>query len=148
MGGVEANCRAEFRFATCTARVQLSRDWARPNIYLFEGDAGRLTWTVNEADVLKLSLGGTGLDATLKLHTQHQDASRRVESTFEDYFTLQIVAMAGAIRNRNPPPVPARAGRDVLALIDQCYRERQQIVLPWLNFAEQSKAAHLAGAMP
>jgi predicted dehydrogenase len=148
MGGVEANCRAEFRFATCTARVRLSRDWARPNIYRFEGDAGRITWTVNDTDVLKLSLGGTGLEATLKLHAQDQRRFKQVEPSFEDCFTLQIAAMAGAIRDRNPPPVPARAGGDVLALIDRCYRERQQIVLPWLNFAEQAKAANLAGAMP
>jgi predicted dehydrogenase len=147
MGGVEANCRAELRFPPCTARVQLSRDWARPNIYRFEGDAGQLTWSVNETDLLELGLR-TGLNATLKLYTQRQDTAGRVELTFEDCFTLQIAAMAGAIRDRKPLPVAARAGRNVLALVERCYRERQQLVLPWLNPAEQAKAAQLAGVAP
>jgi myo-inositol 2-dehydrogenase / D-chiro-inositol 1-dehydrogenase len=147
MGGVEANCRAELQFPTCTARVQLSRDWARPNIYQFEGDAGRLTWSVNDTDCLELSLR-TGLYATLKLRTLDQEIARQLELTFEDCFTLQLAAMAGAIRGGDPPPVPARAGRDVLALINRCYHERQQIVLPWLNPAEQDKAARLAGVTP
>ena len=147
MGGVEANCRAELRFATCTARVQLSRDWARPNIYRFEGDAGQLTWSVNDTDLLELS-SRTGLNATLKFRTLDQKTVGQLDLTFEDCFALQIAAMAGAIRDRKPPPVAAQAARDVLALIERCYRERQQLVLPWFNPAEQAKATQLAGAVP
>jgi predicted dehydrogenase len=147
MGGVEANCRVELLFPTCTARVQLSRDWPRPNIYQFEGDAGRLTWSVNDTDLLKLCLR-TGLYATIKVRTLDPEIARQLELTFEDCFALQLAAMAGAIRGRDPPPVSARAGRDVLVLIDRCYRERQQIVLPWLNPTEQGNAARLARVTP
>lgn len=147
MGGVEANCRAELRFATCRAGVQLSRDWARPNIYRFEGDVGQLTWNANDTDLLELSLR-TGLNAVLKLRTRDQKIAGQLGGTFEDCFTLQIAAMVGAIRDRQLPPVAAQAGRDVLALVERCYRERQQLVLPWFNPAEQAKAAQLAGAVP
>ena len=146
MGGVEANCRAELRFPTCTARVQLSRDWGRPNIYQFVGDAGQLIWRVNDTDLLELGLR-TGINATLKLRTLDQKTAGQLELTFEDCFTLQIAAMVGAIRDRKPPPVTAQAARDVLALVERCYRERQQLVLPWFNPAEQAKATQLAGAV-
>jgi predicted dehydrogenase len=141
MGGVEANCLVRLRFSTCTARIRLSRDWARPNTYRFDGDGGWLIWAVNDPEMLELSLAGLSIDALLKL----RNGAEGMASSFEDCFTLQIAEIVSAIRDGRPPAVPARAGRDVLALIDQCYRLRRPSVLPWLSPKEQTRAASLAG---
>jgi predicted dehydrogenase len=144
MGGVEANCLVQLSFSTCTARIRLSRDWARPNIYRFDGDRGWLVWAVNDPDILELGMAGLSVDALLKLRNGAEGRS----GSFEDCFTLQIAEIASAIRDGRPPAVSARAGRDVLALIEQCYRLRRPSVLPWLSPGEQGRAASLAGGKP
>jgi predicted dehydrogenase len=142
VGGVEANCQAELRYPHCTALVRLSRDWGRPNLYRLEGDCGSLTWEVNEPDKFDLVLAGNRMTVGLERQVKGDSWS----GGLEDCFTWQLEDMIEAVRNRRSPYVPAIAGRNVVALVEQCYRQRHQTALPWFSPAEHQRVEHIIGA--
>lgn len=118
-GGVEANARVELDFAGVRANARLSRDWARPNRFVFNGASGAIAWTPYETDRLELRLDG-------------QTAALILEGAgeFQDAFTAQLrAAIAGpASVGRGQTP-----GVEALRLIDLCYARRQPMAEPWID---------------
>jgi predicted dehydrogenase len=128
MGGVEANCLVRLNFGGFDATVRLSRDWARPNIYRLEGERGTISWTVNETQIVEIALNGCRT-AGLASFTNADSRSR----DFVDAFCDQILNLVGAVRNGAPVSESARAGRNVLARIEECYTSRKRMDMPWLG---------------
>lgn len=60
MGGIEANCLVRLSYDETDVRVRLSRDWARPNRYHFEGDRGWIGWTVGDTETIEVGFTGAG----------------------------------------------------------------------------------------
>ena len=149
MGGVEANCRLRLTFAPgFSGEVRLSRDWALPNRYVIQGTKGWLGWEVNEADGLVLGFAGTGVALNARLHADHWAAGTPslggALATFEQSFIHQLTNVVAAIRGAAPLAVPAAEALPSLAVIEDCYRRRTPMAMPWLGAAEAVRAAELA----
>ena len=134
MGGVEANCRIGLRFGGTPVNVRLSRDWERPNRYLFKGNEGWVSWTPWEPNRVELGLGGSGVQGALALHASAPGATTALGAPapdFPDAFTAHLRAAVDGLGS--PEPATAQSlGLHALELIDQCYARRTAIEAPWL----------------
>lgn len=139
MGGIEANCRLRCRFGSgATGSVRLSRDCELANRYLLTGTRGSVSWTVNEADRLELSLGGArqSLNAQLEI-------GQRPAANFEQSFIDQILNVLAATRGEEPLAVPGAEALPSLRLIERCYAGRSIMRMGWLDAREAERAASL-----
>ena len=141
MGGVEADCRIDLAFGEVDCRLHLSRTWARPNRYEFQGTKGRMAWTVNEADRIELEISGSpyALDAALR-------EGGRPAATFRQSFLEQLRCAALAAAGGSGEVVSGAQALAGLRLVDRCYRQRRRIAMGWLGEDEQRAAARLSGA--
>jgi predicted dehydrogenase len=145
LGGVEANCRLQLEFAASfSGEVKLSRDWNYANRYVIEGTKGWLSWDVNEAD--NVNMGLTGSSFVLHSHLHHcGDYHQPAQSTgpavnFQQSFIRQLLNVAAATQGLEPLAVNAEEGLLSLKLIDNCYRQRTLMPLPWLSEQEWQHA--------
>ena len=144
MGGVEANCRICLSYEGFAGEVRLSRDWYRPNRYVFEGTAGTLAWTVPEADRLDLTWHDTGYLSELILHDavpEYPLRPGRPANNFEQSFVEQIRHAIAAARGARSSIVDGAEALASLRLIEHCYRHRKLLPLHWMGEAEL-RAAH------
>ncbi|MFK7943547.1 MAG: Gfo/Idh/MocA family protein [Paracoccaceae bacterium] len=139
MGGVEANALLRLRCAGADVQMRLSRDWARPNRVTIQGDLGSITWEINEPLTLELEMRGSppGL-ITL-------DDGSGGNTSFVSTYAAQIRDVIDALRSGHAPAVPGTVGRNVCALIEECYRNRKSLEMPWFSIDEQSRAVSLTG---
>jgi predicted dehydrogenase len=144
MGGVEANCRIELDYAGFTGEIRLSRDWDRPNRYVFQGSQGWLSWVVNEADAVDIGFPETGYAAAARLHDVAWENETPVAggaaANFHQCFVEQLRNVLAFMRGDTAPVV---SGADVLEsvrLVEHCYRHRTPMPMPWLDDGEQRNA--------
>jgi predicted dehydrogenase len=149
MGGVEANCRIRIRFARGFAgEIRLSRDWPMRSRYLIEGKNGWLGWEVNEADRVEVGLQGSryALKAQLIENRDARSASRRPAANFHRSFIDQLRNIVATMRGDEQLRASGNEGLHSLRLIEDCYRQRRLISMPWLGEAEERRARELATA--
>jgi myo-inositol 2-dehydrogenase / D-chiro-inositol 1-dehydrogenase len=139
MGGVEANCAVRLRYPRFEANVRLSRDCKLPNRYSIEGENGRITWDIHETDVLEVGLTHSLTKGKLSL-----SETSGTQRNFQECFNGQIESFLTATGAGLPPSVSAATGRDVLVLIEQCYRNRRLMDMTWMSGAERERAMILA----
>ena len=144
MGGVEANCRICLSYEGFAGEVRLSRDWYRPNRYVFEGTAGTLAWTVPKARPARphlarhrLSLGAGPARRRARISAAAGSAPRTTSSRACRTDWHAIAAARGA-RSSIVDGAEALAS---LRLIEHCYRHRKLLPLHWMGEAEL-RAAH------
>jgi len=139
MGGVEANCRLRCRFAGgVSGEVRLSRDWDLANRYVLRGTRGAISWPVNEANRLELSLDGSRYTLNAQVEESGQPAAH-----FERGFISQILNVLAAMRGEQPLHVHAADALPSLRLIEHCYANRALIQMGWLDPSEVSQATRL-----
>jgi predicted dehydrogenase len=143
MGGIEVNCRLHLHFPQgWRGEIRLSREWARPNYYLFQCTKGWLRWMVNEAD--KVQMGFTDNPYTLNAQLQVGDGSNgrlpKVAPNFQDSFIEQIRNVVAAVRGGEEVLVSGEEGLRSLRLIEQCYSHRTLMPMPWLSETERKRA--------
>jgi hypothetical protein len=63
---------------------------------------------------------------------------------FQQSFVEQLRNVIGAVRDRQPPYVSGREGLRSLRLIEECYRRRKLMPMPWLSREEMMQAQRLA----
>ena len=68
MGGVEANCRIRLEYTNFAGDIQLSRDWNRPNRFLFQGAHAWLAWDPNETDRVDIGFPENKIMASASLY--------------------------------------------------------------------------------
>ena len=139
MGGLEANARVSLRFGATVGRVRLSRDWATPQRYDFVFERGTASWTVNDANGLRLTLDGLpwALQGTLR------DTAGAAAATNPQSFIAQLQHVVTAVRERTPVLVDGREGLRALRLIEACYARKQLLPQPWLGADERTDTRHL-----
>jgi len=132
MGGLEANARVTFCFGSITGRVQLSRDSATAQRYDFEFEHGAVSWTVNDANGLTVTLPGapTALQGTLR-RPDGATADSNPQS-----FIAQLQSVVSAVQHHTPVLVDGREGERALRLIEACYARRALLEQPWLSATE------------
>lgn len=131
MGGVEANALLALQCRNAPVSVRLSRDWARPNAIELCFEHGTICWRAEFPTSVDLRLKG---EAT-PLKVEDEVA---LGFTFEDCFKAQIEALIDAISGRSARVVTAEQALPTVALIEQAYRERTLIPMPWLQPLERA----------
>ena len=128
-GGVEADCLLRLEMESgATGVVELSRTRKLRNTLIVEGDRAAI-----EVDWIRMRLtprDSSGLlDGMIKpaspTHVEINGYLEAMAASFEDWME--------AIRTGRAPVASAAEGRRSVALIEQCYRQRQPLELPWLT---------------
>ena len=136
MGGLETNAILALRFGAITGRVQLSRDWHTAQRYDFEFARGRVSWTVNDANRLSVTMEAAPYSLQGTLGT----CDGAPAATNPQSFIAQLQHVALAARAGTPVLVDGRAGVRVLRLIESCYARKELLAQPWLGSDEQAMA--------
>ncbi|WP_218081033.1 Gfo/Idh/MocA family protein [Anthocerotibacter panamensis] len=151
MGGLEANCRLDLTYpGGVTGQVRLSRDWGLANRYVIQCEKGWLGWRVGEAD--QVEIGYHGQTYALSGHIQHPHVQGGLPAlgpaapTYSQSFIRQIQNWVCAYRGEEPIFVSGAEGLRSLKLIEQCYRERTLLSMPWFSDAEALQARALSTA--
>lgn len=151
MGGVEANCLMRVKMASgATGTVQLSQDWPLPNRYVVECDKGWIAYTYDVVNRVEWGLHNSdyGLNAEIRSTAPaSRNGMRELGSAmpgFTDCFATQLRNVVAAIHGTEPLEVSPRDARKVIALIEECYRSRGQLEMPWLDELEMQRAKELA----
>lgn len=126
-GGVESNCEMQLEFAGgVVGTVELSRTRNLRNNCTFVGEHGRLeveAWS--EDPGFRIDLNGCG--PHLIGHLGGAGLTHTCESAVE----RQIDDFADAVQNRREPVVSGREGRRTIQFVEECYRARRPLRLPW-----------------
>jgi len=142
MGGLEANACVALRFGSITGRVQLSRDAATAQRYDFDFERGAVSWTVNDANGLTVTLPG----APAALHGTLRRPDGTVTDSNPQSFIAQLQHVVSAVQHHTPVLVDGREGARALRLIEACYARRELLEQPWLSATEQISAQVRAAA--
>lgn len=125
-GGLEANCLATLELpGGIPARVELSRGRRLPNRVRIQGRNARLILSVGPGGPVSLEFDSPGPN---KLSGFPGTASQATE---HDALRLLFSDFARSIAESRKPWVTGEAGRDTVALIQNCYAQRTLLRYPW-----------------
>lgn len=148
IGGLEANCLLRLSYAAgFKGEVRLSRDWTTRNIFRVNFLKGSAAWQVGQGGQITLKMEGLGnvvagdllpdRDNGLSLHTPGEAEGS------PQAFIRQMLDLVAAVRTGSPVKVSASEGLRSLRLIEDCYRQRKPLTLPWLSPEEAAGLARL-----
>jgi predicted dehydrogenase len=139
MGGIEANCLIRCRLECgSTGEVRLSRDCALANRYTVRGSRGWLSWQAGQVDQFEFGFA----DSAQVVQARPRDQSA---SNFEQSFLSQLRNVIAALRGTEQLQVPAAEGIAGIELIENCYRQRSLMAMPWLDDREIARGRELNG---
>ena len=139
MGGIEANSLIRCRLECGAAGVvRLSRDCALANRYTVRGSRGWLSWQVGQVDHFELGFADSRQVIQARLHDQPA-------TSFEQAFLSQLQNVIAALRGTEELRVPGAEGIAGVELVENCYRQRSLMALPWLEEREIARARELNG---
>jgi predicted dehydrogenase len=145
-GGVEANCVIRMKTeAGASGYVQLSWDWPLANQYLFNFEKGWLLYTYDVVAGFQWGWHDSStsqrvvIEDDVRLGFDHLPKANPVTSDLVSCFELQLRNVLAAIAHEEKLVCPGSEARNVIALIEKCYRERRALRQPWLPKTEQSK---------
>lgn len=129
-GGVEANCRLDMKMRSgAEGTVEISRTRNLRNTAIIRGEKG---WV--EVDVEGNSLSffpegdEVGVSGTAVMQGPNSASTPHIPHRL---FYDQLSDWVGANRNGHKPLVTGEEGRRSVALIEECYRLRRPLDLPW-----------------
>lgn len=138
-GGVEANCRAEVTSGGVPCALRLSRDWARPNRYLFKGERGWLSWVPYEPDRVEVGIAGSPI-GNLNVAGTSEGCPDVTEPQEMDFAAAFTGALREVIAGLGSGEITRRTlGLDTLELIDRCYDARRPMSEAWWDAAPATK---------
>ncbi len=152
MGGLESNARLVLCFeGGVTGSVRLSRDTAIPNGTRIQFERGSVWFAGASADSLTIQLQGCSHVVKGALH-EAVPADSRVDCgegpagwTYARSFTEQVRNFCRAVRGEEPLRVPGREALPSMRLIENCYRSRRLMPMPWMTAEELEGISRLAG---
>jgi predicted dehydrogenase len=141
MGGLEANCRLDLVFRGGIAgAVRLSRDTALANWTILEFERGWLRCKAAATNQLEIGFHGVpgvlGGHITIPAQTGWSENGRQPALSYHQSFTKQLENVLRAFRQEEPVFVPGEQGLLSMRLIEQCYRQRKMMIMPWLTKTE------------
>jgi hypothetical protein len=153
MGGVESNCTLRLTLAGgAQGVVQLSRDWPLPSRYVVECERGWIAHLAGVADRIEWGLFETnyGLAAEIRsMAAPSATTNCNLDGPVPDFKAClgrQLRNVLAAIRGEEPLEAPGREARRSIALIQECYRSRRLLPMPWLDETERRRAEELSHA--
>jgi predicted dehydrogenase len=148
MGGLEANCRLDLTYAgNARGTVRLSRDWATSNQYIFQFEGGKVVYDVGNANRLGLLIDGLPLmfgGDLFSIDTTSTAVMSQPTSSAPQSFTRQLQNVINAMRGEEPLLVSGNEAIRSLRFIEDCYRKRSLIEMPWLDPVEWDAALCLS----
>lgn len=137
-GGVEADCQLEAT-TTCGGKVfaEFSRTRDLPNRLHIAGSNGGV-----EIDLATSSIAT--VTGSADAFPNARDWTRRAGPSHTQLFVAEISAWLDAIAEHRQPAVDGSEGAHVVRFIEDCYRQRQPWLLPWVEPA--ALASLTAGA--
>lgn len=152
MGGLEANARLKLCFeGGVRGSVRLSRDSAIPNGTRIHFERGSVWFNGASADSVVMQFRGCGHAVRGALHESLPPDSRvdrgvgEAAWTYPRSFLEQVRNFTRAARHEEPLRVPGRAALPSMKLIEDCYRSRRVMAMPWLTSDELEGLGRLAG---
>ncbi|MFA5008211.1 MAG: Gfo/Idh/MocA family oxidoreductase [Candidatus Omnitrophota bacterium] len=148
MGGLEANCLIELNYpSSIKGKVQLSRDWQTQNSYTFKFEKGIVSWDVNKANSLSITLSGMSdiLDGSLQKFIKKEEGIYEygIEDTAPQSLIAQLINVVRAMRGQEKLFIPGQEGLASLRLKERCYENRRLMHMPWLTEKELTQAINL-----
>jgi len=147
MGGLEANCLLEMTYpGGVRGMVRLSRDWSTQNRYLFSFERGTLLFEVGQANKLNLVIDGLPyiLGGELMKSNSPDGTIRLPTQTTLQSFGEQLRNVLRSIKWKESLMVPGDEAIHSLRFIEECYRRRRLMEMPWLTDDERCTAQQLA----
>jgi len=131
-GGCEANSLSELSWpGGLRGTVLLSKSEAWEPSIKIKGENGELVWAFGKP--LQVRLNQDSICPMFEADISGLGASPGYG--LPEAFTTMLEHWLAAIRGRGGNPTPFAEVRQALDLIDQCYRLRQPLELPWTKFA-------------
>lgn len=139
MGGIEANCLVRCRLdCGATGEVRLSRDCALANRYKVRGTRAWISWEAGQADHFDFGLADSS-------QVIRAGVGNPTASGFEQSFLNQLLNVIAALRGTEALLVPAAEGIAGIDLLEDCYRRRSLMSMPWLDDREIARGRELNG---
>jgi predicted dehydrogenase len=148
MGGLEANCRIALEFpGGVSGTVRLSRDTLLPNRTVIECEQGWLRLGAADADRVEIGFHGfpfaTGGVLSENGNKNPYIAQVRPADTYAQSFVRQLKNVIEAVCDGGSPFISGQDGIQSLRFVEQCYRQRTLIPMPWLEEREMARARAL-----
>jgi predicted dehydrogenase len=148
MGGLEANCQAELKFAQgFSGQLRLSREATFASGYSIQFEKGSIGWRLGETNSLQIEFADSDLVLSGRLNkrlaAEHLPITDKDDLTFEHCFIRQLSNVVAAVRGEQELVVPGSVGLRGLKLANQCYQKRSLMAMPWLSDSEQAAARTL-----
>ena len=133
-GGVEANCELHLTLASgARGVVELSRVRRLPSTAILRGQRGEIEVSLNKNQV-------DGRPKEILAYRNGPVSGYSLpQQSFDELFVLQIRDWLRAIEERKSPLVPGAEAVRSIALIEECYKQREPLEFPWIR-PEQSRA--------
>ncbi|MCS4193421.1 putative dehydrogenase [Salinibacter ruber] len=125
-GGCEAVAEVKFGTGTCYARVKLSWLNKLDNRYVIEGTRGKIEGEIYEWDKLTLTTGGNSRQINISSDVKY----------FEHFRRPLLRNFLDMIEGSTPSKITPYDVEGSIALMEQCYSNRQQFDLPWMKSLE------------
>jgi predicted dehydrogenase len=145
MGGVEANCHLSVKMSKgASGTIKLSHDWPllHENRFLIECEKGWIAYLNDVVD--RVDWGLRHRDGALETKLSSEIARMPAGVSFLDCFMGPLRLVGKAILGTERPPPKAQAARRGIELIEECYRNRRLLDMPWLDEEELQRARELA----
>jgi predicted dehydrogenase len=144
-GGLEANCRLDLDYKNgVSGTVRLSRDTHLPNRTIIECEQGWVRSGAASADEMDIGFHGSAdsLSGSIMNIGANGAQSYRSEPASNSPFAAQLRNVLGAVRGKERQLVSGDEGLLSMQLIDECYRKRGLMNMPWLAETEFTRAEH------
>jgi predicted dehydrogenase len=133
-GGVEADCEVRLKMAGgVEGYIELSRTRNLPTELILDGERGRMVMAY-KPNQLTLEVNGRRLDT---FSMASSDAACRDLSIWHFMIIRQLENWVQSLQGKAPALVPGEEGRKAVAFIEQCYRNRRPLILPWVKPASK-----------
>lgn len=147
--GVEANCLIETQTITSAGSIQLSWDHDLTNTLHIIGTKAEGIVPLDAIDTLFVKKMG-GCEKYEKVQPQiafpsgtEEESKAMTPRNTSECVHLQIVSLIRCIQSGERIPVTGGEGREVISLIEECYKIANPIDMPWLPPDQNSKYKEL-----
>ena len=137
LGGLEANALLSASFSHgIRATVRLSRDWETLNTYAFRFDRAMVHVRINQANQAEVTFNGLPMTFAAELreavNAEYSSQTPPLESN-PQAFVMQLIDVIDSIYERRAPFIAGTEGIRAIRWIEQCYRHRQCLSMPWIQ---------------
>lgn len=130
MGGVEANCEIHLQMENgIRGYIELSRVRDLRNTAMIRGERGTLEVSMHSS---RITICPNGLDTEIIGNVLEAATSGAKSESLADLIKAELEDWTEAIVNKTEPRVTGKEGRKSVALIEECYKNRKPLELPWL----------------